>query len=91
MNKHRGHDAHPLPKDQDVPSVSTAAGVRDLIFIATTTNMVYAYDANDYSMVFIASYGTPVRSTDLNPERGYHDFADCDIGAARGPFAGRLQ
>ena len=69
-----------------VPNVSTAAGVRDLIFIATTTNMVYAYDANDYSMVFIENYGTPVPSTDLNPDRGYHDFADCDVADADGPI-----
>src|SRR5689334_25187468 len=51
---------------------------RDLILLATTTNMVYAYDANDYSLVFSGSYGIPVPSSELNPERGYHDFADCD-------------
>ena len=69
-----------------VPNVPTAAGRRDLVFIATTTNMVYAYDANDYSLAFTANFGIPVSSSDLNPKRGYHDFADCDIGDTDGPI-----
>jgi len=69
-----------------VPGVSTSAGPRDLVFLATTTNMVYAYDANDFSLVFSANYGNPVASSELNPERGYHDFADCDIGDTDGPI-----
>src|SRR6266404_2103999 len=51
-----------------VPGVLTSGGVtRDLVFIATTTSMVYAYDANDYSLLFSGSYGIPVPSSELNP------------------------
>ncbi len=69
-----------------VPNVPTSTGRRDLVFIATTTNMVYAYDANNYSLSFSANFGIPVPSSELNPERGYHDFADCDIGDTDGPI-----
>ena len=69
-----------------VPNVRTAAGRQDLVFIATTTNLVYAYDANNYSLAFRANFGIPVPSSELNPERGYYDFADCDIGDTVGPI-----
>jgi hypothetical protein len=70
-----------------VPAVPTLdGGRRDLVFIATTANMVYAYDSNDYSLYFGRNFGPPVPSAEINPERGYHDFADCDAGDGDGPI-----
>ena len=69
-----------------VPNIPTAAGRRDLVFIATTTNMVYAYDAKTFSLSFSANFGIPVPSSEFDPEHGYYAFADCDMGDTVGPI-----
>jgi hypothetical protein len=69
-----------------IPNVQTSdGGVRDMVYIATTTNTVYAYDANDYSLQFRVSFGIPAPSADFLPELGYRDFPDCDTGEEYGP------
>jgi hypothetical protein len=68
-----------------VPGVATATrGARNLVFIATATNMVYAYDADDYRLEWNANFGTPVPSTMIAPGQGYYDFLDCDPGENNG-------
>jgi hypothetical protein len=70
-----------------VPGVIGSDGnSRDLFFVATATNMVYAFDANDYSLYFSANFGHPVSSADIDPEKGYYAFADCDDGDGLGPI-----
>lgn len=59
---------------------------RNLLFVATTTNAIYAYDADDYSLYFSASFGTPAPSADFVPNTGYHIFPDCDAGDGDGPI-----
>src|SRR5258706_6950457 len=58
---------------------------RNLVLIATTTNMVYGYDADDYSLYYAVGFGTPFPSSAILPGH-YHDFADCDAGDGDGPF-----
>jgi hypothetical protein len=63
-----------------VPNVpTTGGGHRNLLIVATTANMVYAYDADDYSLYFSNSYGVPFPSTVVDPDVGYYDFFDCDV------------
>lgn len=68
------------------PGVAAVDGVqRNLLFIATTANHVYAYDADDYSLIYRVSFGIPAPSSDFNPLVGFHDFPDCDAGEGDGP------
>jgi hypothetical protein len=48
-------------------------GMRNLVLVATTTNMVYAFDADNYSLYYNVGFGTPYPST-LILSGGYHDF-----------------
>jgi len=49
-------------------------GARNLVFIATTTNTVYAYDADNYRLQWSAVFGTPFPSSAID---SYNDFLDC--------------
>src|SRR5258708_26372162 len=50
-----------------VPGVVGSDGnSRDLFFVATATNMVYAFDANDYSLYYSANFGRPVSTADID-------------------------
>jgi hypothetical protein len=49
-------------------------GARNLVFIATTTNSVFAYDADEYSLLWSASFGIPFPSSAIE---NYSDFLDC--------------
>ena len=70
-----------------VPGVVGADGnSHDLFFVATATNMVYAFDANDYSLYYSANFGRPVSTADIDRESGYYAFADCDAGDGLGPI-----
>jgi hypothetical protein len=60
-------------------------GMRNLVLVATTTNMVYAFDADNYSLYYNVGFGTPYPST-LILSGGYHDFPDCDAGDGDGPI-----
>ncbi|MGH9722419.1 MAG: hypothetical protein ACRD8O_19585 [Bryobacteraceae bacterium] len=68
------------------PYVTMPEGTtRNLVIIATTTNTVYAYDADDYSLHFSINFGIPAPSKDFDPERGYYAFPDCEAGTLEGP------
>jgi len=70
-----------------IPNVQMSDGsVRNMVYIATTANMVYGYDANDYSLQFSVGFGNPAPSADILPEIGYRDFPDCDTGEEFGPI-----
>ncbi len=70
-----------------VPGVPSAEGPNvDLLFVATTTNMVYAFNARDRSLYFAENFGRPVPSTDIEPAAGYHDFPECGAAASDGPL-----
>lgn len=56
----RGCDASPLI----VPGVHLPNGqTRDLVFLASMGNCVYAYDCNDGTLVWTRKLGTPIKST----------------------------
>jgi hypothetical protein len=60
-----------------VPGVVTPnRGARNLVFIATTSNMVYAYDADEYILQWKAGFGTPFPSSVI---ANYSDFLDCSV------------
>ncbi len=60
------------------PQVPRPDYPRNLVIIATTTNMIYAYDADDYSLQWKANYGSPFDST-IPMDGTYVDFFDCDL------------
>lgn len=69
-----------------VPAVrTTSARTRNLFFVATTTNNVYAFDADDYTQYFAVSFGIPPPSSDF-AFGDYHDFPDCNAGDGDGPI-----
>ena len=68
----------PFSQPLYVPGVPSAGRVRNLVFIATTTNFIYAYDADDYTLAWSANYGVPFPSAIVDPDQGYFDFLDCD-------------
>jgi hypothetical protein len=62
-----------------MPMVATPNnGPRNLVLIATTTNNVYAYDADNYSLQWNANFGVPFPST-IPWDGSYSDFFDCDL------------
>jgi hypothetical protein len=67
-----------------VLSVPVPRGPRNLLILATTTNMVYGYDADDFSLHFARNFGVPFPSTIVAPDEGYYDVLDCDFGANYG-------
>jgi hypothetical protein len=69
-----------------VPNVPADGRRRNLLLVATTTNAVYAFDADDDSLYFAAQFGIAAPSTDFVPGRHYHDFPDCDAGSGDGPI-----
>ena len=71
-----------------MPQVARPDQPRNLVFIATTTNMVYAYDADDYSLQWSANFGVPFDST-IPWDGGYQDVIDCNLDpnwTAQGPI-----
>ena len=60
------------------PQVPIADGPRNLVLIATTTNTVYAYDADDYSLQWSANFGVAFDST-IPMDGGYNAFFDCNV------------
>jgi hypothetical protein len=69
-----------LPK-VDIPG----AGPHNVVYIATTQNLLYAYDADSFHLLFQRNLGVPVPSSEINPETGYYDFPDCDGNGDPGP------
>ena len=65
----------------DVPGI----GPRPVVYVATTANFLYAFDAGTLQEYFRRYFGTPVPSAEINPETGYWDFPDCDGVDAQGP------
>jgi outer membrane protein assembly factor BamB len=61
------------------------AGVHNVVYVATTANMLYAFDADDFKLLFARNFGTPVSSYDLVPDKGYFAFPDCDGADDLGP------
>jgi hypothetical protein len=60
------------------PQVVRPDHPRNLVFIATTTNNVYAYDADDYSLQWTSNFGTPFDSG-IPLDGAYSDFFNCDL------------
>ncbi|MEO8029178.1 MAG: hypothetical protein ABI823_22040 [Bryobacteraceae bacterium] len=60
--------------------------VRNVVYLATTANRVYGFDANEYTPLWQKSFGTAPLSTDFVPGGDYHDFPDCDAGFGDGPI-----
>ncbi len=58
--------------------------VRDLVYIATSTNRLYAFDANTYTPIFQTSFGTPPQATDFAIDGDYPDFPNCIAGEGDG-------
>ena len=58
----------------DIPGV----GLRNVVYAATTANLLYAFDAETFVPYFSRSFGTPASSYDFDPESGYYAFPDCD-------------
>ena len=62
-----------------VPGVEIpSAGKRNVLYIATTANLVYGVDADSFALYFTRNLGTPASSTEMNAENGYFDFPNCD-------------
>ncbi len=65
--------------------VGTTDGVtRNVVYIATSTNRVFAFDADNYTPIFDASFGTAPQATDFAINGDYHDFPDCEVGDGDG-------
>src|SRR5258707_6175095 len=59
-----------------VPQVPTPnRGLRNLVFIATSTNAIYAYDADGYELQWRANFGRPFPSRVV--ARDYYAFLNC--------------
>jgi len=70
------------------PQVPAADRPHNVVLIATTTNMVYAYDADDFSLQWSANFGTPFDSS-IPWDGTYQDFVDCNLdpnNTAQGPI-----
>src|SRR5579862_3892160 len=75
----------PFAQPLYAPAVPTPdRGARNLVFIATTTNFIYAYDADDFTLEWSLNYGTPFPSAVVAPGQGYYDFLDCDQDSNNG-------
>src|ERR1700680_365977 len=71
----------PIAQPLYVPNAPVSRGPRNLLILATTANMVYGYDADDFSLHFSRNFGIPFPSVVVQPDQGYYDFLDCDYGA----------
>src|SRR5579862_3249489 len=70
------------------PQVPAPDHPRNAVFIATLANMVYAYDADDFSLMWSANYGVPFDSS-IPAGGNYNDVIDCDgdpNNALQGPI-----
>ena len=64
-----------------VPNIKS----RNVVYVATTANMLYAFDADTLEELVSRHLGTPVPSSEINPEQGYWDFPNCDGLDEQGP------
>ncbi len=62
-----------------VPHVTMAdRSVHDILYIATSENFVYGFDADTFALLVQRTLGLPVPSGEISPETGYYDFPNCD-------------
>jgi hypothetical protein len=61
-----------------VPKVATRdKGVRNVVYVATTSNDLYAFDADSLERIYQRNVGLPVPSGAMNSDVGYYDFPNC--------------
>src|SRR5262249_20131853 len=53
-------------------------GRRNVVYVATTANFIYAFDADSFALLNQRNLGTPVPSSEINPQIGYYVFPNCD-------------
>ncbi len=69
-----------------VPNVQVeGVGPRNLIYVATTNNLIYGFDADTFEVYLSRYLGAPVDSSHINPQIGYYDFPNCDGVDELGP------
>jgi hypothetical protein len=54
------------------------AGVHNVVYVTTTQNLLYAFDADNFKLLFVRSFGNPISAYDLVIGKGYFVFPDCD-------------
>lgn len=69
-----------------VPRVPVrGGGPRNVVFVATTSNDLYAFDADSLELFYQRNLGLPVNSGDMNADIGYYDFPNCGGPDGFGP------
>jgi len=53
-------------------------GTHNVVFIATSENFVYGFDADSLKLLVQRNLGNPVSSGEISQDTGYYDFPNCD-------------
>jgi hypothetical protein len=62
-----------------VPEVNIAGlGAKNVVFVTTSENQVYVFDADDFTLYSSRLLGDPVPTSQIDPVSGYFSFPDCD-------------
>ena len=62
------------------------SGPHNIVYVATTANNLYAFDADTFTLYYQVNLGTPMPSADVDPNAGYFDFPNCDGVDGLGPI-----
>jgi hypothetical protein len=69
-----------------VPGINIPGyGTKNVVYVATSTNQVYAFDADDFTLYVSRLLADPVPSAEIDPNAAYNDFPDCDGADQQGP------
>lgn len=62
-----------------VPGVNVPGqGAKNVVYVTTSENQIYGFDADNFTLYFSRVLGTPVPASQIDPEDGYYSFPDCD-------------